>query len=146
MRPSAATEGIDAARVSPDRIAVLVLVRLRPSLPAASRADITLIACNCGDAGALAFYRDRVRIPYPRSTAGDFRVWGPGPTSGSDVIVTGAASVGDILRILYDTIEVASTTDDPLGVPEERKVFIHHARGARATLATMWPKLGPNWN
>ena len=115
-------------------------------LPAASRADITLIASNYGEAGALAFYRDRARIPYPRSTAGDFWAWGPGPTSGNDVIVTGAASVGDILRTSYDTVEVASTTDNPLGVPEERKVFIYHARGARATLATMWPKLGPNWN
>lgn len=115
-------------------------------LPAEQRRDLTIIGSNYGQAGALAFYSRRTRIPYPRSTAGDFWAWGPGPGSGNNVIVVGSsAEIGDALRQLYESVEEVRVIANPLGVPEEQRVTIYHARGARAQLASVWPTLGPNW-
>lgn len=115
-------------------------------LPAGQQADLSLIGSNYGEAGALAFYHRSRRLPYPRSAAGDFWAWGPGSASGNQAIVIGPErEIGEVLRKLYDSVDVVSVVRNPIGVAEERVVSIFHARGARTRLAALWPSLGPNW-
>ena len=114
-------------------------------LPASERADLTLVGGNYGQAGALAFYRTRARLPYPVSTAGDFWAWGPGSGSGNNVILVGSASSATDLAKLFSRVDVAMTLTNPRLVPEEQHVVIYHAQGAHAPLATLWPSIGPNW-
>ncbi len=115
-------------------------------LPADARADLTVVGANYGRAGALAFYRKRVRIPYPISVAGDFWAWGPGQASGRHAIVVADSATIDRLHQLYQSVEVMRIVENPLGVTEERRVWIFYASRPNASLATMWPKLGPVWN
>ena len=51
---------------------LLLARRLRGGRAAIRLVWLTVIGSNHGEAGALALYRDRACIPYPRSTAGDF--------------------------------------------------------------------------
>jgi 4-amino-4-deoxy-L-arabinose transferase-like glycosyltransferase len=114
-------------------------------LPADQRADLTVAGNNYGQAGALAFYRRRVGIPYPISTAGDFFAWGPGPASGNTVIVVGAMDDRGDLSTLFTSVEIVQTIQNPLGVPEEQQVAIFRARHAPVPLRERWSALGPNW-
>lgn len=115
-------------------------------VPSAARADLTVVGANYGRAGALAFYRDRARIPYPISTAGDFWAWGSGRASGAHAIVVADSASIDRLRELYRSVDVMRIVANPLGVPEEQRVWIFYATEPKAPLASLWPKLGPNWN
>jgi hypothetical protein len=115
-------------------------------LPTEARSDLTVIGSNYGEAGALAFYGASRGIPYPRSTAGDFFAWGPGPASGNHVLVTGSsADLPVMLGQLYDSVSVAAVVLNPMGVPEEQRVSIFRGDGARRDLRALWPSLGPNW-
>ena len=115
-------------------------------LPASDRADLTVIGGNYGEAGAIAFHGVSRAIPYPRSTAGDFFAWGPGPASGDIAVVIGSSpDIEPKLRQLYDSVRVAAVVRNPDGVPEERQVSIYVTRGARMSLRSLWPSLGPNW-
>ena len=115
-------------------------------LPAAQRDELTVIGGNYGQAGALAFHGPSRGVPYPRSTAGDFFAWGPGPASGNTALVIGSEDdIEPTLRQLYDSVRVMRVVLNPLGVPEERRVSLYLARAAKQSLRTLWPSLGPNW-
>jgi hypothetical protein len=116
------------------------------SLSAAERDDLTLVGGNYGLAGALAFYRDRDRLPYAVSVRGDFWAWGPGSASGNSVMYVGDSLAYPALARLYETVRVLRTVDNPWMVPEEQHVLIYHAKGARTPLAALWPSLGPQWD
>ncbi len=115
-------------------------------VPAAARADLTIVGANYGRAGALAFFRTREGIPYPISTAGDFWAWGPGTASGAHAIVVADSATVDRLHQLYQSVEVVRIVENPLGVTEEQRVWIFYATKPTVPLAMMWPKLGPNWD
>lgn len=115
-------------------------------VPADARADLTVVGANYGRAGALAFYRNRARIPYPISPAGDFWAWGAGTATGAHALVVADSASIDRLRELYRSVEVMSVVANPLGVTEEQRVWIFYATEPNAPLASLWPKLGPNWN
>ncbi len=115
-------------------------------LPPEQRDDLTLVGGNYGQAGALAFHGPSRRVPYPRSTAGDFFAWGPGPASGNTALVIGSDDDTEAtLRQLYDSVRVMRVVLNPLGVPEERRVSLYLAHGAKQSLHALWPSLGPNW-
>ncbi|MES3035809.1 MAG: glycosyltransferase family 39 protein [Gemmatimonadota bacterium] len=115
-------------------------------LPSAQREELTVIGGNYGQAGALAFHGPSRGVPYPRSTAGDFFAWGPGPASANTALVIASDDDAEAtLRQLYDTVRVERVIRNPLGVPEEQRVTLYLARGARQSLRTLWPSLGPNW-
>lgn len=114
-------------------------------LPAAERSDLTVVGNNYGQAGALAFHRRRVGIPYPISTAGDFFAWGPGTATGNHLIVVGAPRDTSDLARLFRSVEVLRIIHNPILVPEEQVVAIIRARGPRQPITGIWPTLGPNW-
>lgn len=114
-------------------------------LPADQRADLTVAGSNYGQAGALAFHHQRVGIPYPISTAGDFFAWGPGTASGNTVIVVGAPEDTSDLAKIFASVEQLQIIRNPDGVPEEQAVAIFRARAPRQSLASIWRTLGPNW-
>ena len=115
-------------------------------LPADARADLTVVGANYGRAGALAFYRQRARIPYPISVAGDFWAWGPGTANGRHAIVVADSSSVTRLQQLYQSVDVMRVVENPLGVPEEQRVWIFYATRPNVSLAAVWPTLGPSWN
>ncbi len=115
-------------------------------LPADARADLTVVGANYGRAGALAFFRKRAGIPYPISTAGDFWAWGPGTATGAHAIVVADSVTVDQLKQLYQSVDVARIVENPLGVTEEQRVWIFYATKPNASLVSLWPKLGPNWD
>lgn len=115
-------------------------------LPADARSDLTVIGVNYGRTGALAFHHARVGLPYPVSVASDFWAWGPGRASGRHSLIVADARVESRLRELYRSVTLAGTVDNLQGVAEEQHVLIFYGENPRASLASIWPSLGPSWN
>ncbi|MBX3133091.1 MAG: glycosyltransferase family 39 protein [Gemmatimonadaceae bacterium] len=121
------------------------VARAYGALSEADRAEVVIVGGNYGQAGALARYVARFGYPYPVSTAGDFHAWGPGSRSGKVLLLLAGPDARADLEAFFARVEEVDALADPRAVPEERDVRIFVAREPRASLADVWPSLGPNW-
>lgn len=121
------------------------VARAYEALSEAERAEVVIVGANYGQAGALARYARRLGYPYPISTAGDFHAWGPGHRRGEVLLMLAEPDARADLERLFGRVEEVAALTDSRAVPEERDVRIFVAREPRASLAEIWPSVGPNW-
>lgn len=108
--------------------------------------DVMLVGGNYGEAGALAMYRERLRLPYPVSVAGDFHAWGTYGHTGVVTIFVGSPDARTALEQMFEDLREVGRVEERRAVPEEQDVRIFLARRPRAPIDAIWPTLGPRWN
>ena len=110
-------------------------------LPPAQQADVTIVAANYGQAGALEFYAPRVGIPGAVSPAGSFWFWGPGERVGDPLLTVGvpASELTGCARLLPRGR--VTHPDTRWQVPEEQHVPLYLGEGPSPTLQERWPSL-----
>jgi hypothetical protein len=108
------------------------------------QADVTIVAYNYGEAGALEFYAHRVGIPGAVSPAGSFWFFGPGERVGDPVLTVGvpASALRDRCTRLTSLGRV-SHADTRWQVPEERDVPLNLCEGPTPSLREAWSGLRP---
>lgn len=121
------------------------VARAYEALGEVERSKVVIVGANYGQAGALARYSPRFGYPYPISAAGDFHAWGPGDRSGEVLLMLAEPDARADLERLYGRVDEVAALTDPRTVPEERDVRIFVAREPCASLAEVWPSVGPNW-
>jgi len=107
---------------------------------------VILAGSNYGQAGALAMYRQRLRLPYPVSVHGDFHAWGTYGRSGEVVILVDRPDALEGLRAVFGDVRQVERLQNPRAVPEEQDVRIYLARGPRVSINSLWPTIGPRWD
>lgn len=109
------------------------------SLPPDERRSTVIVGDNYGRAGALEFHGASRGLPEVVSAAGSFWFFGPGSDDARTFIVAGD-EVED-LREFCGEVRTGAVIEDPLLVPEERRVVIHLCREPKTSLRAAWPAL-----
>ena len=107
------------------------------------RARTAVVGGNYGRAGALAFFRRALGLPYPIARHGDFYAWGI-PDTPIDILVIAGGTIDDLTPVCLRVHEAARTRN-PWGVEEEQSVPIHVCEGLRRPLRELWQELGVVW-
>jgi hypothetical protein len=111
-------------------------------LPPVQQNDVTIVAGNYGQAGAIEFYAQRVGLPGVVSPAGSFWFFGPGERVGDPLLTVGvpeAALRGRCTRIT--PLGRVSHPDTRWQVPEERNVPLFLCEQPVPGLREMWAGL-----
>jgi hypothetical protein len=109
------------------------------SLPVAERAVACVVGRNYGEAGAIDFFGPALGLPRAISTHNNYFLWGPRDCSGEVVLIP--AKDASELRELFARVEPGATFDCRDCMPYEDDLTIWVARGPRAALAELWPRL-----
>jgi len=107
------------------------------SLSPEEQESATIFTYNYGNSGALDHLGRAHGLPPSISGHNNYWLWGPGAASGEVVIVVGESDEG--LRRMFDSVELAATTDCRYCMPYEDDKPIWVARGIRQPIAESWP-------
>jgi hypothetical protein len=107
------------------------------SLPSAEQQDCAILAGNYGEAGAIDYYGPALGLPKAIGGHNSYYYWGPRGYSGSCMIIFGERSL-EFTRYFGD-VQVAATTTNPHGMPNEQSVPVYVCRKPIAPLAVLWP-------
>jgi hypothetical protein len=98
---------------------------------------------NYGEAGAIDFFGKEYGLPDALCGHNNYWLWGPGDKSGDVAIILGTSrnlkdNLDDLQRV-YNSVELAYTTDCSLCMPYEngRQFFV--CRGMKTTIQKLWP-------
>jgi hypothetical protein len=111
-------------------------------LPPEQQADVTIVAANYGQAGALEFYAPRVGIPGAVSPAGSFWFFGPGERVGDPLLTVGVPAsslLGNCARVV--PLGIVSHPDTRWQVREEQNVPLYLCEGPVPSLRERWDSL-----
>lgn len=107
------------------------------ALPSEERATARVFAHNCGEAGAVDFFRgkyDLAPVVCPRNS---YWLWGPGADGGTLIIIGGR--IEDHRRSL-DRVEEVARAACRYCMPYEGDLPIFVGRGWKGSLREAWPR------
>ena len=113
------------------------------SLPPQERAQTAIFGSNYGEASAIDIFGPKYGLPNAISGHQNYFFWGPRGYTGQVMIVIDSSDSYEHLSTIFQSVEVAAHTNDPLAMPyENRSIFL--CRGLNVPLAKAWPKT-KNW-
>ncbi|MEP6765762.1 MAG: glycosyltransferase family 39 protein [Gemmatimonadaceae bacterium] len=113
------------------------VARVWRTLPPTDTANAIIIATNYGRAGAIDLLGRSRGLPHAISPVGSYWFFGPGDKTGSTAVVVGDNP--ERLHRFYSEVTEVARTNNPWGVPEEQAVPIYVCRGAKRSIAEVWP-------
>jgi len=119
---------------------VALVAREYHALPPGQRAGTTILAGNCGEAGAIERYGPGDGLPQAYSGANNFWYWGPPPARDRSAIAINIDPA--LLRRLFTSVRRVAVFRNGLGVSDdEQGAVIYRAAGLRTSWAVAWPLL-----
>ncbi|HEX6096447.1 MAG TPA: glycosyltransferase family 39 protein [Thermoanaerobaculia bacterium] len=116
---------------------VAKVARYYHTLPPAERAKTVIYASNYGEAGAIDFYGPRYGLPRAISGHQNYYLWGYRDSTGDSVILVGDDSPDPAM---WQSLREFDRTNHPYAMPEEN-MALYHARGLKAPLSEVWPRV-----
>ena len=109
------------------------------SLSPAEQSKAAILAENYGQAGAIDYFGPSLGLPHAISGHNTYYLWGPQQYTGDVVIAVGMPL--DVLRSLFDQIDLAATINYEYAIPEENNLPVYVCRKPKMTLQQAWPRL-----
>jgi len=115
---------------------VQVISRAVYSVPDDQRAQVTLLAYNYGEAGAIDYFGKRYGLPRAISGHNQYGAWGPRGASGDVVVAIGFTK--ERLDRAFGEVQAFETISPEYALPEESGLTIYICRQPRKDLSTSW--------
>ena len=109
------------------------------ALPGGDRAKACVFGQNYGEAGAMEYFARDLDLPPAISGHNSYWLWGPGRCTGEVLVVIGDRR--ERLEELFADVRLAGVTGGTDGMPYETGRPIWVARGLKAPIADLWPKI-----
>ncbi len=117
---------------------VQAISRAVNSLPTAEKAQVTLLAYNYGEAGAIDFFGRRYDLPKAVSGHNQYGYWGPRGAPGDVVVAIGFTR--ERLLKAFGEVTAFETINPAWALPEESGLTIYICRRPLRNLAQSWPE------
>jgi hypothetical protein len=118
---------------------VAAVARVVHSLPETDRAEVSILAGNYGEAGAIDFFGPEHGLPKAISGHHSYYLWGPGDASGDVVISLGVPL--EVLTGIFARVEEVARIHHPHALPLESDLPIYLCRQPRMSMESAWPRL-----
>jgi hypothetical protein len=115
---------------------VQAIARAVYSVPDDQRAQVTLLAYNYGEAGAIDYFGKRYGLPRAISGHNQYGAWGPRGASGDVVVAIGFTR--ERLDRAFGEVQAFETISPEYALPEESGLTIYICRQPRKDLSTSW--------
>jgi 4-amino-4-deoxy-L-arabinose transferase-like glycosyltransferase len=115
---------------------VQAIARAVYSVPDDQRAQVTLLAYNYGEAGAIDYFGKRYGLPRALSGHNQYGAWGPRGASGDVVVAIGFTR--ERLDRAFGEVQAFETISPEYALPEESGLTIYICRQPRKDLSTSW--------
>jgi Dolichyl-phosphate-mannose-protein mannosyltransferase len=115
---------------------VRTIARAVKSLPASERSQVTLLAYNYGEAGAIDYFGKHYGLPKAISGHNQYGAWGPRGASGDVVAAIGFTK--ERLDRTFDDVQPSETISPEYALPEESGLTIYICRQPRKNLSSSW--------
>jgi hypothetical protein len=115
---------------------VRTLARAVQSLPANDQPQVTLLAYNYGEAGAIDYFGKHYNLPKAISGHNQYGAWGPRGASGDVVVTIGFTK--ERLDRAFGEVMVFETISPAYALPEESNLTIYICWQPRKNLADSW--------
>ncbi len=104
------------------------------------RRRVVIYGDNYGEAGAICVLGRPLGLPPAISGHNAFWMWGPGPPIADPVVIVIGGDEADERRV-FASVERAGTWTSRYAMPYERDRAIWVCRGAKRSIAQLWPQL-----
>lgn len=109
------------------------------------RTETAIFASNYGEAGAIAFFGKKYKLPEPISGHNQYYLWGPRNYTGESMIVVAQTSEADLLK-LFNSVTLADRTANKYSMPYENNLPIWICKKPKfESLEKFWSNL-KNYN
>jgi 4-amino-4-deoxy-L-arabinose transferase-like glycosyltransferase len=115
---------------------VQAISRAVHSLPDDERAQVTLVAYNYGEAGAIDYFGKHYGLPKAISGHNQYGAWGPRGAPGDLVVAIGFTK--ERLDLAFGDVKAFETVSPEYALPEESGLTIYICRQPRRNLSGSW--------
>jgi 4-amino-4-deoxy-L-arabinose transferase-like glycosyltransferase len=111
------------------------------SLPAAERAQLTILTENYSEAGAIEYWRSSLDVPQPIARQNSYWLWGFGPAHENGTVIAVGFARSELTPFFSDIQLAGNVTNDEGIHNKEFGAEIVICRGQRVPWSEIWPKL-----
>jgi hypothetical protein len=115
---------------------VRAIARAVRSLPSPEQTQVTLLAYNYGEAGAIDYFGKHYGLPKAISGHNQYGAWGPRGASGEVAVAIGFSK--ERLDHSFGSVVPFETISPPYALPEESGLTIYICRQPRRNLSASW--------
>jgi len=116
------------------------VARVHRNVDPRQRERAVILVRNYGEAGAIEFLGGPRGLPRVISGHNNFYLWGPGDLRDGDTVIAVGHRRGDLLEA-FEFVEEVDRVRCVYCLPHQDDLPVHVARGLKAPVAELWPRL-----
>lgn len=114
--------------------------KIYENLPDADKGNAKFFGQNYGEAGAIAFYRNKYPLPPAVSGHNNYWIWGPGKANKDVVVIILGSNLEDNSKI-FEEVEQKGIVVSKYAMPYESNLPVFVARNPKVFLEEIWCEL-----